>query len=250
MRHLAAKRLGLVAGLVLLLELACRTGLISPKTLTAPSRMVVALWEVLGSGEIDDDLEQTLLAVAIAILLAVMFGFASGVVLHALPRLRRALDPLLATYYAVPFFVFYPVMVAIFGLSHVPIVIVGFLFAVVVMLISTLNGLDRIPRVLDKVARMHRLGRAETALRLKLPAAAPHLFTGMKLATSYAFIGVIASEFIMAPSGLGYAIAYAYGNFDNVRMYALMLLVLLIVTSVNMSLQAWEQRLLARRRAR
>jgi NitT/TauT family transport system permease protein len=248
MSRLAWQRLGLVVGLIALLELACDVRLIPAKTFTAPSRMATALVSILASGEINEDLEQTLLSVVASVLLAVVAGFAAGVVVHALPRLRRALDPFLATYYAVPFFVFYPVMVAVFGLSHVPIVIVGFMFAVVVMLISTLNGLDRIPRVLGKVGHVHHLGRVAVALRLKLPAAAPHIFTGVKLATSYAFIGVIASEFIMAPSGLGYAIAYAYGNFDNVRMYALMLLVLLIVTTVNMSLQLWEHRLLERRR--
>jgi NitT/TauT family transport system permease protein len=248
MSRLAWQRLGLVVGLIALLELACDVRLIPAKTFTAPSRMATALVSILASGEINEDLEQTLLSVVASVLLAVVAGFAAGVVVHALPRLRRALDPFLATYYAVPFFVFYPVMVAVFGLSPVPIVIVGFMFAVVVMLISTLNGLDRIPRVLGKVGHVHHLGRVAVALRLKLPAAAPHIFTGVKLATSYAFIGVIASEFIMAPSGLGYAIAYAYGNFDNVRMYALMLLVLLIVTTVNMSLQLWEHRLLERRR--
>ena len=72
--------------------------------------------------------------------------------------------------------------------------------AIVAMVISTLNGLDRVPQVLSKVARIHRMGRIATALLLKLPAAAPHLFTGVKLAVSYAFIGVIASEFILAPA--------------------------------------------------
>ena len=41
---------------------------------------------------------------------------------------------------------------------------------------------------------------------------------------------MIAAEFIMAPSGLGYAIAYAYNNFDNRTMYALMLFVIVLVT--------------------
>jgi len=79
-----------------------------------------------------------------------------------------------------------------------------------------------VPRVLGKVARVHRMGRLETALRLKLPAAAPHLFTGVKLAMSYGFIAVIASEFILAPAGLGRLIADAYADFNNPRMYALM----------------------------
>ena len=148
--------------------------------------------------------------------------------IHALPRVRQALDPFFATYYAVPIFIFYPVLVAIFGLSAMPILLMGVATAIVAMIIATLNGLDRVPRVLTKVARVHRMGPLETALRLKLPAAAPYLFTGVKLAISYGFIGVIASEFILAPAGLGRVISDAYTDFNNPRMYALILLLLIV----------------------
>ena len=100
----------------------------------------------------------------------------------------HALDPFFATYYAVPIFIFYPIMVAIFGLSVIPILLMGVLNAIVAMVIATLNGLDRVPRVLMKTARVHHMGPIATALQLKLPAAAPHLFTGVKLAVSYGFI--------------------------------------------------------------
>jgi NitT/TauT family transport system permease protein len=138
-------------------------------------------------------------------------------------------------------------MIAIFGLSPLPILLIGVANAVVVMVIATLNGLDRVPRVLAKVARVHRMGTVSTALRLKLPAAAPHLFTGVKLAVSYAFIAVIASEFILAPAGLGRVISDAYSDFNNPRMYALLLLLIVVATVVNMVLHAVDQRWAERR---
>jgi NitT/TauT family transport system permease protein len=123
----------------------------------------------------------------------------------------------------------------------------GVATAIVAMIIATLNGLDRIPRVLTKVARVHRMGTVATALRVKLPAAAPHLFTGVKLAVSYSFIAVIASEFIMAPAGLGRVISDAYSDFNNPRMYALMLLLIVAATIVNTALQAFDRRWAERR---
>ena len=75
-------------------------------------------------------------------------------------------------------------------------------------------------------------------------ARSPYLFTGIKLAIAYSFIGVIAAEFIMAPSGLGYSIAYAFNSFDNRTMYALMLFVIVLVTLVNALFHVYEQRLL------
>jgi NitT/TauT family transport system permease protein len=240
-------RLAVVGGVALMLELACRTGVIKPLTMIPPSEMAVALAGLARSGKLWPDLEQTLTNVLVAFLLSVVAGFAAGVAIHRLPRLRRTLDPLLASWYAVPFFVFYPLLVVVFGMNDLPIIVIAFLFACVAMVINTLNGIDRIPPVLAKVARVHRLGRLETALRLELPSATPHLLTGVKLAVAYSFIGVIASEFILSGSGLGYAIGYAYNNFDTATMYALMLFIVTLVTAINMGLWAYERRLLARR---
>jgi NitT/TauT family transport system permease protein len=240
-------RFAVIVVAVGLLEAACRTGLIDYRVVIPPSEMASALAHLLATGQANDQIVRTFGIVVIAVAIAVMLGFVLGVIVHALPRVRQALDPLFATYYAVPIFIFYPVMIAIFGLSAVPIILIGVLNAVVAMIIATLNGLDRVPRVLTKVGRVHRMGRISTALLLKLPAAAPYLFTGVKLAVSYGFIAVIASEFIMAPAGLGRVISDAYSDFNNPRMYALMLLLVIVATVVNMLLHVFDQRWAERR---
>lgn len=246
MTRLAWIRLAIVFAAFALLEWLVQSGRISLHTMIPPTAMVTELWALLASGELTRDIVQTLSNVAIACVLSITVGFATGAGIHAVPRLRRALDPFLTTYYAVPFFVFYPLLVYIFGMNNLPMIAIGFMFAVVAMIINTLNGLDKIPRVYAKVARMHQMGRFSTALRMQIPAAMPNLFTGAKLSVAYSFIGVIAAEFILAPGGLGYAISFAYDNFDNETMYALMLFILVLVTAINMTLHYIEQRLLRR----
>jgi NitT/TauT family transport system permease protein len=240
-------RIAVIAAAIGLLEFCCRIGLIDHRVVIPPSQMTDALAQLLVSGQANEQIVRTFGIVLVAAAISVVSGFALGVVVHALPRVRHALDPFFATYYAVPIFIFYPVLIVIFGLSVMPIVLMGVATAIVAMIIATLNGLDRIPRVLGKVARVHRMGTVATALLLKLPAAAPHLFTGVKLAVSYAFIGVIASEFILAPAGLGRVISDAYTDFDNRRMYALMLLLIVVATVVNMLLHVLDQRWAERR---
>jgi NitT/TauT family transport system permease protein len=249
MTRVAWIRILVIAALIGALELACQTGLINHRTIIPPSEMATALIKLLASGTLNADIGRTLGVIVIVIALSIVLGFALGVVIHALPRVREALDPLFATYYAVPIFIFYPVLIAIFGLSIVPIVLIGVATAVVAMIIATLNGLDRVPRVLTKVARVHRLGPLATALKLQLPAAAPYLFTGVKLSVSYGFIAVIAAEFILSPAGLGRDIADAYTDFNNRRMYALILFLLIIATIVNGALHAFDMRWAERRAA-
>ena len=103
--------------------------------------------------------------------------------------------------------------------------------------------------MLIKTARVFRLGPLATAWQVTLPYAAPQLFTGVKLAVAYSFIGVIGAEFVMSQSGLGYEIRFAYDNLDNGVMYPLILLVLLLAVAVNMTLDAWDRALRERRRA-
>jgi NitT/TauT family transport system permease protein len=247
-RAIIAARVALIVGLLAVLEALCRLGVIKPLVMIPPSAMADSLWHLLSSGEITADIVRSFTTVAAAFVAAVVVGFGLGAVVHALPRVRLALDPLLASYYSVPFFVFYPLLVALFGLSILPLIVIAFAFAVPAMMIATLLGLDRVPRVLLKVARVHRMGRVATALRIVLPAALPSLMNGIKLALAYAFIGVIAGEFILSGGGLGYRIAYAYESFENKPMYGLMLFVLLSAIVLNGALHLWEGRLLRRRR--
>jgi len=189
--------------------------------------------DILREGRFTHDIVTSFACIAAASSAAVVLGFVAGLALHAMPGVRRALEPLIASYYAVPTFVFYPVFIVLFGVSVLPIIVIATLLAVVSMMTATMTGLDRIPRSFSKTARVMRLTRWQSVWYVQLPAALPHMFTGVRLAVSHAFIGVIASEFILSGSGIGYAISYAYNNFENADMYALMLTVLVAVTLVG-----------------
>src|ERR1700753_1153334 len=232
---------------VALLELLCRAHVIPPLTLPAPSSIIAELFEILRHGSFNAAILKTLANVGMAIVLAVTLGTVAGAVLHRIPTLRSLLEPLFSTYYAIPIYAFYPLFIVVFGLGDAPQVLIGFMLAVVSMIVSTLSGLDSVPPVLAKTARVFQLGPIETVRRVTLPYAAPYLFTGVKLAVAYAFVGVIGAEFIMSSTGLGYEIRFAYDNLDNNVMYPLILLILLVAVAINMSLDHWDRALRARR---
>ena len=68
------------------------------------------------------------------------------------------------------------------------------------------------------------------------------MFTGIKLTVVYAFIAVVAGEFVLSGSGFGYQIAFAYNNFDNPTMYGLMLLMLVFVGDDQRLAATWPKR--------
>jgi len=237
----------LILALIAVLEALCRAGVIDRFTMPPPSRICEDLVRLLVAGKLYGAIAKTLTNSAIAFALAVAVGLAAGVLIHKFRLLREALDPLFATYYAIPVFAFYPMLIVLFGLGDLPQIVIAFMMSVIAMIVNTLNGIDRVPNVLLKTARMARMSPLATALRMTLPYAAPHLITGMKLALAYALIGIIGSEFIMSRGGMGFEIAFAYTNFDNAVMYPLIVLILAISIAVNALIGVWEKRILARR---
>jgi NitT/TauT family transport system permease protein len=239
----ALARAALIASAFIVLELSCRLGAIDRVTMIPPSEMVSALFDIIRSGRYNSDIVFTCYNTVAAAGLAISLGFFLGAAVHALPRLRRLLDPLLSAYYAVPTFVFYPLLVVVFGVGRAALIVMGAMFGVVAMILNTVLGLDHVPPAVSRTGRILKLDALRQLLLIRLPAAAPHLVSGVKLAVAYSVIGIVAGEFILATSGIGKRVAFAYDNFDNRTMYGLMLLLLMAVTVVNSCLSAWEKRL-------
>jgi NitT/TauT family transport system permease protein len=239
----AWRQVGILAGVIIALEIICRAGLVRPTDLVPPTVMVRAMVVAFTQPTTLNDFWLTLGSVAVSVVIAAVAGIALGIVLHALPRLRSASEPFIASYYALPLFALYPVLVVIFGIGPTPIVLTGVLYAAMSVVIGTMSGLDRIPRVFRKAAKVHRLGRLATVFRIYMPSASSEILGGITLAVSYAFVAVIASEFLLAPAGLGHAIADAYTTFQIERMYGLMLGLALLVIVINSGLRALRVRL-------
>ena len=111
-RHAALiVRSAILAFLIVLLELCCRAGFIDSLTVIPPSEMIASMVDQIRSGELNASIVTTFSTIFIAFLLAVILGTAIGALIHRWSRLRDVADPLLASYYSVPTFIFYPLLV-------------------------------------------------------------------------------------------------------------------------------------------
>ena len=235
----------LIVGLFLVWELAYLV--VGDVALRSPWQTVKFLGKLMRTDlfwlHLADSLKAFAVALAIAVVLGLLIGFALG--LHRLSG--EAMEPMLVALYSIPKITLYPIILLAFGIGISAKIAFGAIHGIIPVALFTLNGLDRVPPVLKKTARVNGLNALQTARHVTLPFCAPYLLTAAKLALAYAFIGVIGSEFIMARSGMGYEISYAYTNFDNATMYPLILLILLLSIAANSLLSRWERILLARR---
>jgi NitT/TauT family transport system permease protein len=224
----------LVAAAAAVLEVAPRSGWVDPFSLVPLSAWVSTAISLLADGDFwGTALLPTLTAIGLAAVSSIVSGVMLGWGLWRLPFARRAVDPWMTTYYAIPTFALYPLLVAVLGVGMLPIVLLATLFAVVAVAVNTLAGFDAVPPTAERLSRSLLLTRRQHFRMVLFPSALPGIIVGVRLALSYSIISVLASEFILASRGLGRYIAVAYNNFAVAEMYAGVLLVLGIAVSAN-----------------
>ncbi len=186
--------------------------MINPLTLIPPSEMAARCGSLLVSARSTRP-SPTFSNVRSRLAFASRSASRSALVIHALPRVRRASIRCFASYYSVPFFVFYPLLIALFGVVQ-PLPLIAASVRVAAMVISTLNGLDRVPRCCQD-ARVHRMSPARRpascACRRPRRICSPAPSSRSPIRSSASSPANSSSP----AAGSAISIAYAYNDFDN-----------------------------------
>ena len=147
--------------------------------------------------------------VLLGFLLAVVVALALACLLHSSRIVRDAIYPLLIGSQAVPIVVIAPVLAIIFGYTLTPKVIVVALVCFFPILVSTLDGLASVDPELLRVMRTLDGNRWASFRRVEAPAALPNVFSGLRIAATYAPIGAVFGEYAGSTNGLGYVMVQA-----------------------------------------
>ncbi|TCP55323.1 NitT/TauT family transport system permease protein [Tamaricihabitans halophyticus] len=222
----------------------------SPATIPPLTEVTPALVEILGSGEFWGDAGRTGFEIAIAFVGGGAFGLLVGIGFWKAPTIGRVFEPYLVSFYAVPLVLFYPVMIVIVGINQWSVIILASIMAGIPMALNTWVGLSGLPPVYLKLARSLGCNPRQTMFEVALPAAAPFIVAGLRLAVVYALIGAVAMEFVTASAGLGFRIRYLYESFDTVEMFVYVLVVLAMSLALTFLLSVAERALLRGRAGR
>ncbi len=200
----------------------------SALVLPAPSVVAAALWRALATGYLWPHLLQTLLELAVGL----MLGFAGGVVLGEAGALRRVLMPYVVTSQVIPKLALVPLFIVWFGFGTVPTVVITALICFFPLLENTMMAIAQADSARLELFRMLGATRWQTLWRLKVPAGLPAILAGLRVAVVLALVGAVVGEFVGASQGLGALIIAAQGSMDTPLMFA----VLVVITAIGLLL--------------
>jgi NitT/TauT family transport system permease protein len=202
--------------------------------LPTPADVVVSFRE--SPGYLLDNAWVTLTETLIGFALTVVAGLSIGVALASSSLVERAVYPVLVALNAVPKLAFAPLLIIWMGFGRGPKVVMVVLMCFFPIVLATATGLTSTAADLVELSRSLSANRWQTFVKVRLQAALPQIFVGLKTAMPLAVIGALVGELFGADSGLGFVIQNSTSDtavaFAAIALLALMSIVLFYVLVV------------------
>ena len=200
-------------------ELLSRSGLLDRRFFPPPSEIVVAAIEMMRSGQLFGAVGASLQRLVISYALGSIAGVVVGLWLGLSSWSRALIEPWLLLTYPVPKLAIYPLLVLMVGIGEPPIVILLSITVFYIVVINAISGVLEIRPVFMDVGRDYNATFVQSVRTIALPAAMPHILTGLEVALGIGYIVLIAVEFVGAKTGLGQLIWSSWQLFDVAPMY-------------------------------
>lgn len=233
------RALGLIA-FVVLWEAVAQLGLVSPILLAPPSEVVAAL--MTDGGVFLEGLALTVAEIGLAVALAWSLGIGFGLLAGSSGRTAEIIGPLLASLFAVPVIILYPLFIAWVGMGPGSKVLFGVISGFFPIALNTLSGLRQVDPDYATMSRAMGANGVQVFLKVYLLMALPAIISGLRIGTALVVIGVVVTEMLASLGGVGFLISYHRTLFDTGHVYLGITLALLVVLAVNWGLSRLERR--------
>ena len=187
----------------------------APSTVWAQSRDLI-VDPFYDRGGLDKGLFWHLLAslerVALGFFLSATIGIAVGLLIGTSQFAMRGLDPIFQVLRTVPPLAWLPLSLAAFREAQPSAIFVIFITAVWPVIINTAVGVRNVPQDYRNVAAVIRLRGPAFFWKIVLPAAAPYIFTGLRIGIGLSWLAIIAAEMLIGGVGIGFFVWDAWNS--------------------------------------
>jgi nitrate/nitrite transport system permease protein len=142
-------------------------------------------------------------------------GILFGILIGKSVLAYKALDPIFQVLRTIPPLAWLPLSLATFNQANPSAIFVIFITAVWPILINTSVGVMRIPSDYENVARVYRVRGVRYFFLILVPAAAPYIFTGLRISIGMAWLAIVAAEMLIGGVGIGF---FIWDSWNSSRM--------------------------------
>ncbi len=224
-------------------EFLPRAGLVNSAFLSPPSAVVAAIVQLAQTGQLGKHVAASLQRSLAGLILAVVAGVALGLLMGVVRRFEAFVDPLLQLFRQVSALALFPVFLLFFGIGEASKIAIIFWAAFWPVLLNTISGVKQVEKLLIHSALSMGASRGFIFFKVILPAAAPSIFTGIRLAGAYSITALVAAEMIGSHAGLGFLTLNSQEIFQIPSMYAGIVLLAILGLALNYGLALLEKRL-------
>jgi NitT/TauT family transport system permease protein len=247
--------------LLVIWEMLTQSGIINPQVLPAPSqiflRWVAYVKPMLSyqeahlgyvawifSGELPHDTFATFYRVVVGFCIGAGLALPLGLFMGTVDSVYKLFNPLIQILRPIPPIAYIPLSILWFGLGNPPsffLISLGVFFPV---LMNTISGVRHVDSIYIRAAKNLGAGGFSMFLRVILPAATPHILTGLRVGVGVGFICVIVAEMIAVNNGLGFRILEAREFFWSDKIIAGMLTIGLLGLAIDTAMDRLNNHLL------
>lgn len=214
----------------------------TPGLLPSPLQTLITLKTWATGGGFAPHLTATVAGALGGLAIGAGLGLVAGVLVGEVRVLDRILYPVALALQAMPVVAIAPLVIVWFGIgipSKLALVAIGTFF---VMFINTVAGMHAAPSELSDMGRAFGGSRWQIALRIKLPNAWDYIFGALEVCAALSFILCVVGEFLAAKAGLGYYLRAASNNIDAAAMFASLIVLSLLATTLALAVRAAHHR--------
>ena len=213
----------------------------NPLFISKPSLIASGLADLITSGDLLRDLAVSAVPFLYGFSAAVLIGVPLGIVMGWRVRVGYALDPLMTVFYASPLVALAPLVVIFFGVGVGGKTLIIFFLSVFPFIFNAFAGVRAVDPLLINVVRSLGGGERDLYLKVIFPSILPYIVAGARIAVGRALIGVLVGEFFAASEGIGYAISRFGDIFALDRMFACIIVIMIIAVVLTEGIR-WTER--------
>ncbi len=217
-----------VVGVVVLWSIISALGLVRPAFLPTPWETASALWKIFADGSFVNDGWASIRRVVAAIAMSAIVGIPIGIAMGAFGRVEALLKWVIFPFRTAPITAFIPLFILFFGIEEQMKVWFLFFGTVVYIIPLTFDAVRAVPQEYVDAAVDFGFRPFGTLIHFVIPAAWPRIFDAITVCTGIAWTYLVAAEIVNLTTGLGAIVQHAQRFQDTPKVYAGILLILII----------------------